>query len=72
MSDLARRGFRGTVLADQEHDGLPVFRMPPDAPPITSEDVHPPSALLWSGALRVDLTRVLEGSTVEVSVCLVS
>ena len=40
VSDLARRGFRGTGAADQEHDGVPVFRVPPDAPPITSEDVQ--------------------------------
>ena len=40
VSDLARRGFRGTGAADQEDGGIPVFRVPPDAPPITSEDVQ--------------------------------
>ena len=40
VSDLARRGFKGTGAADQEDDGVPVFRAPPDAPPITSEDVQ--------------------------------
>ena len=40
VSDLARRGFKGTGAADGEDDGIPVFRVPPDAPPITSEDVQ--------------------------------
>ena len=40
VSDLARRGFRGTGVADREDDGIPVFRVPPDAPPITSDDVQ--------------------------------
>jgi len=40
VSDLARRGFRGAGAADQEDDGVPVFRVPPDAPPITSEEVQ--------------------------------
>ena len=40
VSDLARRGFRGTGVADQEDDGVPVFPVPSDAPPITSEDVQ--------------------------------
>ena len=40
VSDLARRGFRGTCVADQEGDGVPVYQVPPDAPPITSEDVQ--------------------------------
>ena len=40
VSDLARRGFRGTGAGDREDDGVPVFRVPPDAPPITSEDVQ--------------------------------
>jgi len=39
VSELARRGFRGTGVADHE-DGVPVFRVAPDAPPITSEDVQ--------------------------------
>ena len=40
VSDLARRGFRGTSVADREDDGVPVFRVRADAPPITSEDVQ--------------------------------
>ena len=44
VSDLARRGFRGIgavdQAVDQEDDGVPVFRVPPDAPPITTEDVQ--------------------------------
>lgn len=40
VSDLARRGFRGTGTADQEDDGVPVFPVPPDAPRITTEDVQ--------------------------------
>ena len=40
VSDLARRGFKETGVADQEDDGVPVLRVPPDAPPITSEDVQ--------------------------------
>ena len=40
VSDLARRGFWGTGAAVQEDDGVPVFRVLPDAPPITSEDVQ--------------------------------
>ena len=38
LSELARRGFKGA--ATTEHDGVPVFRIPEDARPITSEDVH--------------------------------
>lgn len=38
LSDLARRGFRRTPAVDD--DGLPVFRVAPDAPSITSEDVQ--------------------------------
>lgn len=37
VSDLARRGFSG---ASQEDGGVPVFRVPSDALPITSEDVR--------------------------------
>ena len=40
VSELARRGFKGTGVADHEDDGVPVFRVSPDAPPITSEDVQ--------------------------------
>ena len=39
VSDLARRGFSEIGAADQE-DGVPVFRVPPDAPPVTGEDVQ--------------------------------
>ena len=38
LSELARRGFKGTGAAD--HDGVPVFRVAEDAGPITSEDVY--------------------------------
>ena len=38
LSELARRGFKGADTA--EDDGVPVFRVDADAPPITSEDVH--------------------------------
>ena len=38
VSELARRGFRSaTTVRD---DGMPVFKVPDDAPPITSEDVY--------------------------------
>ena len=40
VSHLARRGFRGTGVADQEDDGVPVVHVPPDALQITSEDVR--------------------------------
>ena len=40
VSDLARRGFRETGVAKLEDDGVPVFRVAPDVPPITSEDVQ--------------------------------
>ena len=40
VSDLARRGFRGTGAGDQTGDGIPVFPVPADAAPITSEDVR--------------------------------
>ena len=40
VSELARRGFKGTVLAGEGDDGIPVFRVPADAGPITSEDVY--------------------------------
>ncbi|MCY4188411.1 MAG: hypothetical protein OXD30_08000 [Bryobacterales bacterium] len=39
LSELARRGLRTTAAA-VENDGLPVFAMPPDAKPITSDDVY--------------------------------
>ena len=38
LSELARRGFKGA--ATTEDNGVPVFRVPGDARPITSEDVH--------------------------------
>ena len=38
LSELARRGFR--AAATTEDGGVPVFRVPADARPITSEDVH--------------------------------
>ena len=40
VSDLARRGVRGTSVADQEADRVPVFRVPPEVSPITAEDVQ--------------------------------
>ena len=40
LSDLARCGFRGTGVTGREDDGVPVFWVPPSAPPITSEDVQ--------------------------------
>ena len=40
VSELARRGFKGTALAGEGDDGIPVFRVPADAGPITSEDVY--------------------------------
>ena len=38
LSELARRGFKGTSAADD--DGVPAFRVAADAGPITSEDDH--------------------------------
>ena len=39
VSELARRGFRrGPHFARK--GGVPVFRVEPDAPPITNEDVY--------------------------------
>ena len=38
LSELARRGFKGTSAADD--DGVPVFLVAADAEPITSEDVY--------------------------------
>ena len=41
LSTLARRGFRrAEVDDDAEQDDVPTFRVPPDSPPITSEDVR--------------------------------
>ena len=38
VSELARRGFKSTITVRE--DGMPVFKVPDDAPPITSEDVY--------------------------------
>ena len=38
VSELARRGFRSATAVRE--DGMPVFKVPDDAPPITSEDVY--------------------------------
>jgi len=40
LSTLARRGFRRAEIGDAEQDDVPTFRVPPDSPPITSEDVR--------------------------------
>ena len=40
MSELARRGFKGAGAAGDDGDGVPVFQVPADVGPITSEDVH--------------------------------
>ena len=40
LSELARRGFRGTATARNDDDGIPVFRVRADAAPILSEDVQ--------------------------------
>ena len=40
VSDLARRGFKGTGPGDHRDDGVPVFRVAAGAAPITSEDVQ--------------------------------
>ena len=39
LSELARRGFRGTPRSEDVGDGT-VFAVPDDAEPITSEDVY--------------------------------
>ena len=40
LSDMARRGVQATQRAeDNASDGLPVFRLPAGAPPLTLEDV---------------------------------
>lgn len=39
LSELARRGQRATTAA-VESDGLPVFAVPRDAKPITSDEVY--------------------------------
>lgn len=38
VSELARRGFRGGIRIEYDKD-WPVFVVPPDAKPITNEDV---------------------------------
>jgi hypothetical protein len=40
VSDLARRGLARSQREIVEEGGFPVFRVPPDAPPITSEHVR--------------------------------
>ena len=39
LSELARRGFKGSGAVGRA-DGMPVFRVSPDAEPITSDDVR--------------------------------
>ena len=39
VSELARRGYKGTNAVGDDN-GIPVFRVPADAAPITSEDVY--------------------------------
>ena len=39
LSELARRGFRNAAVAADGGDGS-MFAVPPDAEPITSEDVY--------------------------------
>ena len=39
LSELARRGFRNAAIAADGGDGS-MFAVPPDAEPITSEDVY--------------------------------
>lgn len=39
LSDLARRGLQSTNRVSSASSGFPVFRVPPDAGPITSDDV---------------------------------
>ncbi|MCE2458969.1 MAG: antitoxin [Dehalococcoidia bacterium] len=38
VSELARRGFKNATTVRE--DGMPVFKVPEDAQPITSEDVY--------------------------------
>ena len=40
LSELARRGFKGTGVAGDAGDGVPVFQVPADVGPITSQDVY--------------------------------
>jgi hypothetical protein len=40
LSELARRGFKGTTVAGDADDGVPVFQVSADAGSITSEDVY--------------------------------
>ena len=40
LSELARRGFKGTGSTADGGDGVPVFQVAADAAPITSEDVY--------------------------------
>jgi len=40
LSELARRGFKGTGATGDSGDGVPVFQVPADAGPITNEDVY--------------------------------
>lgn len=39
LSDLVRRGLDASMPA-QEIDGVVVFRLPPDSPPVTAADVR--------------------------------
>jgi hypothetical protein len=39
LSDMARRGLMAATPA-REEDGLVVFELPPDSPPVTTEDVQ--------------------------------
>ena len=39
ISELARRGLTGTSTVGVD-DGIPVFRVAPDARPVTNEDVN--------------------------------
>ena len=39
LSELARRGFKGTGVTEDGGDNVPVFQVPADVGPITSEDV---------------------------------
>ena len=39
LSELVRRGFPRATMTVNEY-GMPVFRAPPDAKPITDEDVY--------------------------------
>ncbi|MDE0034917.1 MAG: hypothetical protein OXU75_17565 [Deltaproteobacteria bacterium] len=57
LSELARRGFRGTAAARNDDDGVPVFHVRADAEPITRED-RP------QGAQRVAVTALLDVNVV--------